>query len=879
MVVKGALPEPRHSHTAVVHGDKMYVFGGLSKDFELNDLWAFDFKKYRWEAIAATGTPPPPRAEHTAVVYDGAMYVFGGKARVFMNDMHRFDFARAEWSEVEYRGGGAVPAPRSMHAAVVVGRFMYVLCGETEGSRNLCDFYQYSFRSGCWHAMHASEEHLGERSGHCAVVYTKFVDGALSASTGSASSAGSNKPRSVARSVVCATLKAPAGTAGTTGTADALASSATALPASPSPTAPLLLGTSRRGKRTGSRHDAQAPSARSCTLDTPLGRSGSPPPSRPPLAASTGDGKAATVSGAAAHGARCPVIVVFGGATRGATRVDLAVYELETRRWYTPVTIDDTAVDARTGFTLAVADDVVYAAGGITYAADGRGFNKEVFCFDLSVTAFSYRGKRGAGHTHSHTASTQSDGATSMPCVPCVPSPPAKTASCVSCASDFGAPDELRAWLRERGLESAYGALAAEEVTTLAALRLLSEDDLKALRLKVGVRLCLRRELLKEQRAACAPCAASPAPPRGLPDECTLTAVAKVRQIGGGNFGTVYEGLWEGTTPVAMKKLLKQDDREFKNELALLKSLRHPNCVILYGLYTDGETGERFICTEYLPLGSLDKFLREYSALSLDTLLSLAIGASAGMNYLAHHRIVHRDLAARNLLVTRGEDNVFTVKVTDFGLSRAVSAGEYEASSRLCPIKWTAPEAVLYRRFTTKSDVWSFGVVLWEVFEGGKTPYPGMTNKEALDFVTGGGRMGKPAALADENAGRVYGLMCACWDADPDARPGFDSVYATLTDVRRRNAALREQRQQQRQRQGCCGAAQEPREPQEHAEAQHGVGEEGGEAERLESDGSRQETYYTSVPKGRSMYYNIEHTRTPDSTEQPVLEGSYDTYN
>jgi len=243
-----------------------------------------------------------------------------------------------------------------------------------------------------------------------------------------------------------------------------------------------------------------------------------------------------------------------------------------------------------------------------------------------------------------------------------------------------------------------------------------------------------------------------------------------------------------------MKKMLNPNDKEFENELSLLKSLRHPNFVILYGMYIDPETNEKFICTEFLALGGLDKFLKEYPSLSFDTLLSLAIGSCAGMNYLSRNNIVHRDLAARNLLVTRGEDNILTAKVTDFGLSRSVSEGEYESTSKLCPIKWTAPEAIMYQKFTTRSDVWSFGIVLWEIFESGKTPYPGMSNKEALDFVKSGGRLEKPSSLNGENPSLVYSLMLKCWDDDPEKRPLFDDIYIQLSDIRKNDSGFRETR-------------------------------------------------------------------------------------
>jgi serine/threonine protein kinase len=141
-----------------------------------------------------------------------------------------------------------------------------------------------------------------------------------------------------------------------------------------------------------------------------------------------------------------------------------------------------------------------------------------------------------------------------------------------------------------------------------------------------------------------------------------------------------------------------------------------------------------WIVTEFLSLGSLRHLLqRDGARVTSSALLLMAKDAAAGMKYLSQNRILHRDLAARNLLV-KAEDKRFVVKVADYGLSR-VTDGTYYSRSRKFPVKWTAPEALQFAKFTTKSDVWSYGVVLWEMFEFGKVPYQGMSNRDAMQFV------------------------------------------------------------------------------------------------------------------------------------------------
>lgn len=183
--------------------------------------------------------------------------------------------------------------------------------------------------------------------------------------------------------------------------------------------------------------------------------------------------------------------------------------------------------------------------------------------------------------------------------------------------------------------------------------------------------------------------------------------------------------------------------------------------------------------TELLPLGNLKDLLRaQASNFKVPDLVHISKLAAAGMTYLFNNNIIHCDLAARNLLVKK-EDNRFTVKVGDFGLSKHTKDKTYEAEKdSKFPVKWTAPEA-FSGKFSTKSDVWSFGIVLYEIFTYGEDPYSDMKNKEVFDQVPKGYRMPQPEGCPDS----IYKLMLSCWDSDPEKRPDFPSIYELLAGI------------------------------------------------------------------------------------------------
>ncbi|XP_011847783.1 PREDICTED: tyrosine-protein kinase Srms [Mandrillus leucophaeus] len=252
------------------------------------------------------------------------------------------------------------------------------------------------------------------------------------------------------------------------------------------------------------------------------------------------------------------------------------------------------------------------------------------------------------------------------------------------------------------------------------------------------------------------------------------------RKLGEGYFGEVWEGLWLGSLPVAIKVIKSADMKlaDLAKEIQTLKGLQHERLIRLHAVCSGGEPV--YIVTELMRKGNLQVFLGspEGRALRLPPLLGFACQVAEGMNYLEGQRIVHRDLAARNVLV----DDGLACKVADFGLARLLKDDIYSPSSgSKIPVKWTAPEAASYRVFSQKSDVWSFGVLLYEVFTYGQCPYEGMTNHETLQQIMRGYRLPRPAACPAE----VYVLMLECWRSSPEERPSFATLWEKLHAIHR----------------------------------------------------------------------------------------------
>ena len=249
-----------------------------------------------------------------------------------------------------------------------------------------------------------------------------------------------------------------------------------------------------------------------------------------------------------------------------------------------------------------------------------------------------------------------------------------------------------------------------------------------------------------------------------------------MRRLGAGQFGEVWEGLWNNTTSVAVKTLKPgtMSPLEFLQEAALMKKLRHQKLIQLYAVCTKEEP--IYIVTELMKHGSLLEYLRgEGRSLKLPQLIDMSAQVAAGMAYLEEQNYIHRDLAARNILV--GDHMI--CKVADFGLARIIDEDIYEAhTGAKFPIKWTAPEAALYNRFTIKSDVWSFGIVLYEIITYGRFPYPGMTNAQVLEALQQGYRMPRPMGCPD----KLYDVMLDCWKEEPASRPTFETLQWQLEE-------------------------------------------------------------------------------------------------
>uniref|UniRef100_A0ABI7Y8T7 Tyrosine-protein kinase n=1 Tax=Felis catus TaxID=9685 RepID=A0ABI7Y8T7_FELCA len=256
-------------------------------------------------------------------------------------------------------------------------------------------------------------------------------------------------------------------------------------------------------------------------------------------------------------------------------------------------------------------------------------------------------------------------------------------------------------------------------------------------------------------------------------------------QIGRGNFGEVFSGrLRADNTLVAVKscrETLPPDIKaKFLQEAKILKQYSHPNIVRLIGVCTQKQP--IYIVMELVQGGDFLTFLRtEGARLRMKTLLQMVGDAAAGMEYLESKCCIHRDLAARNCLVT--EKNV--LKISDFGMSREEADGIYAASGglRQVPVKWTAPEALNYGRYSSESDVWSFGILLWETFSLGASPYPNLSNQQTREFVEKGGRLPCPELCPDA----VFRLMEQCWAYEPGQRPSFSAIYQELQSIRKRH--------------------------------------------------------------------------------------------
>ncbi|ELV13363.1 Tyrosine-protein kinase SYK [Tupaia chinensis] len=252
------------------------------------------------------------------------------------------------------------------------------------------------------------------------------------------------------------------------------------------------------------------------------------------------------------------------------------------------------------------------------------------------------------------------------------------------------------------------------------------------------------------------------------------------KELGSGNFGTVKKGYYQMKKVVktVAVKILKNEanDPAMKDELLaeanVMQQLDNPYIVRMIGIC---EAESWMLVMEMAELGPLNKYLQQNRHVKDKNIIELVHQVSMGMKYLEECNFVHRDLAARNvLLVTQ-----HYAKISDFGLSKALRADEnyYKAQTHgKWPVKWYAPECINYYKFSSKSDVWSFGVLMWEAFSYGQKPYRGMKGSEVTAMLEKGERMGCPPGCPRE----MYDLMNLCWTYEVENRPGFVAVELRL---------------------------------------------------------------------------------------------------
>uniref|UniRef100_A0AAQ5ZC81 Ephrin type-A receptor 6 n=1 Tax=Amphiprion ocellaris TaxID=80972 RepID=A0AAQ5ZC81_AMPOC len=264
------------------------------------------------------------------------------------------------------------------------------------------------------------------------------------------------------------------------------------------------------------------------------------------------------------------------------------------------------------------------------------------------------------------------------------------------------------------------------------------------------------------------------------------------RVIGAGEFGEVCSGRLR--TPgkkeiaVAIKTLkggyVERQRRDFLREASIMGQFDHPNIIRLEGVVT--KSRPVMIVVEYMENGSLDSFLRQHDGhFTVIQLVGMLRGIASGMKYLSDMGYVHRDLAARNILVNSN----LVCKVSDFGLSRVLEddpEAAYTTTGGKIPIRWTAPEAISYRKFSSASDAWSYGIVMWEVMSYGERPYWEMSNQDVILSIEEGYRlpapMGCPVAL--------HQLMLHCWQKERNHRPKFTDVVSFLDKLIRNPSSL-----------------------------------------------------------------------------------------
>uniref|UniRef100_A0AAR2KNH2 receptor protein-tyrosine kinase n=1 Tax=Pygocentrus nattereri TaxID=42514 RepID=A0AAR2KNH2_PYGNA len=282
---------------------------------------------------------------------------------------------------------------------------------------------------------------------------------------------------------------------------------------------------------------------------------------------------------------------------------------------------------------------------------------------------------------------------------------------------------------------------------------------------------------------------------REFAKEIDMSCVKIEQVIGAGEFGEVCSGNLrlpgKREILVAIKTLksgyTEKQRRDFLSEASIMGQFDHPNIIHLEGVVT--KSSPVMIITEFMENGSLDSFLRQNDGqFTVIQLVGMLRGIAAGMKYLCDMNYVHRDLAARNILVNSN----LVCKVSDFGLSRFLEDDTSDptytsALGGKIPIRWTAPEAIQYRKFTSSSDVWSYGIVMWEVMSYGERPYWDMSNQDVINAIEQDYRL--PPPMDCPNA--LHQLMLDCWQKDRNNRPKFGQIVNTLDKMIRNPNSLK----------------------------------------------------------------------------------------
>ncbi|XP_070549486.1 tyrosine kinase receptor Cad96Ca-like [Ptychodera flava] len=271
--------------------------------------------------------------------------------------------------------------------------------------------------------------------------------------------------------------------------------------------------------------------------------------------------------------------------------------------------------------------------------------------------------------------------------------------------------------------------------------------------------------------------------------------------IGEGTFGRVFKAeAWElcdrdGVTVVALKttkdNATEDDKQKLTDEFELLKTIgRNKNILSLIGCCT--KTEPVYLLLDYMALGNLQKYLRDFRkshtdnyanaegkspSLSSGDLISFARQTGNAMAYLTSKKVIHGDLAARNVMLN--DDKI--CKLTNFGRDLENLRGDADDNKTRLPVRWMAPEALWSSEFSIESDVWSFGVVVWEIVTLGNTPYPGMSAKEVIEYLKQGSRLSRPKHCNED----LYLLMMKCWSQKPSRRPKFKDLVHELEEIER----------------------------------------------------------------------------------------------